>query len=82
MCHLFAAQGTIHLVDAAKASGVKSFILLSSLLTNAAAAGQQDNPNYKFLNLFGSVLDHKLVWDSFRHSLQTSETSCTCMSDT
>ena len=23
--------------------------------------GQADNPNYKFLNLFGGVLDHKLA---------------------
>jgi hypothetical protein len=23
--------------------------------------GQRDNPNYKFLNLFGAVLDHKLA---------------------
>eukprot|EP00775_Hariotina_reticulata_P003818 gene3818-4076_t len=57
--------GTIHLVDAAKARGVKSFILLSSLLTNAAAVGQQDNPHYKFLNLFGGVLEHKLAAENY-----------------
>jgi hypothetical protein len=54
-------QGTIKLVDAAKARGVSTFVLLSSLLTNAAAVGQKDNPNYKFLNLLGGVLDHKQV---------------------
>lgn len=41
------------------------FVLLSSLLTNARAVGQEDNPNYKFLNLFGSVLDHKLVAEQY-----------------
>ena len=36
------------------------FVLLTSLLTNAKAIGQQDNNNYKFLNAFGGVLDNKL----------------------
>jgi hypothetical protein len=40
-------------------------ILLSSLLTNAPAVGQRDNPNYKFLNLLGGVLDHKLVAEKY-----------------
>ena len=35
-------------------------MLISSLLTNAAAVGQGANPNYVFLNLFGGVLDRKL----------------------
>ncbi|KAG1669154.1 hypothetical protein FOA52_002666 [Chlamydomonas sp. UWO 241] len=52
--------GTKNLVDAAKAAGVPRFVLLSSLLTNAPAVGQAENPNYKFLNIFGAVLDHKL----------------------
>jgi len=53
-------EGTQRLVDAAKAAGVKKFVLVTSLLTNAKAVGQGDNPNYKFLNLFGGVLDQKL----------------------
>ena len=53
-------EGTRRLVDAAKAAGVKKFVLVTSLLTNAKAVGQGDNPNYKFLNLFGGVLDQKL----------------------
>lgn len=53
--------GTERLVDAALKRRVRAFVLLSSLLTNARAAGQADNPNYKFLNVFGGVLDHKLV---------------------
>jgi nucleoside-diphosphate-sugar epimerase len=58
-------QGTKNLVDAAKAAGVTKFVLLSSLLTNAPAVGQADNPNYKFLNIFGGVLDHKLVAEKY-----------------
>lgn len=27
--------------------------------------GQRDNPNYRFLNLFGAVLDHKLVAENY-----------------
>ena len=53
-------EGTRRLVDAARAAGVKKFVLVTSLLTNAKAVGQGDNPNYKFLNLFGGVLDRKL----------------------
>lgn len=57
--------GTKALVDAATSRGVAKFILVSSLLTNAPAIGQKDNPNYKFLNIFGGVLDHKLVVGRF-----------------
>lgn len=57
-------QGTINLVNAAKARNVQAFVLLSSLLTNAPAVGQSANPNYTFLQLFGGVLSHKLVSDS------------------
>lgn len=41
---------------------------MSSLLTNAPAVGQKDNPNYRFLNLFGGVLDHKLVAEKYLKS--------------
>lgn len=58
-------EGTINLVEAAKRSGVTRMVLLSSLLTNAPGVGQADNPNYKFLNLFGGVLDHKLVGERY-----------------
>ena len=53
-------QGTINLVDAAAKQNVKKFILMSSLLTNGAAAGQGLNPGYVVLNLFGGVLTKKL----------------------
>lgn len=55
------SKGTINLINAAKAKGVKAFVLQTSLLTNAPAMGQKDNPNYRFLNVFGGVLDRKLV---------------------
>lgn len=51
--------GTRALVDAAARAGVTTFVLVSSLLTNAPAVGQSENPNYKFLNLLGGVLDQK-----------------------
>ena len=54
--------GTDNLVAAAVAEkGVKRFVLVTSLLTNAKAAGQADNDNYKFLNALGGVLDEKLA---------------------
>jgi uncharacterized protein YbjT (DUF2867 family) len=53
--NLVAAAGT------AKGGGVKKFVLVTSLLTNARAAGQADNDNYKFLNALGGVLDEKLA---------------------
>ena len=39
--------GTKALIDAAKKAGVKRFVLVTSLLTNAPALGQSENPNYK-----------------------------------
>jgi uncharacterized protein YbjT (DUF2867 family) len=54
--------GTDNLVAAAVANGsVQKFVLVTSLLTNAVAAGQKDNDNYKFLNALGGVLDEKLA---------------------
>ena len=52
-------QGTKNLVDAAKKTGAKQVVMLSSLLTNGAAKGQGTNPNFLFLNLFGGVLNKK-----------------------
>lgn len=54
-----AEQGTKNLVDAAKKTGAKQVVMLSSLLTNGAAKGQGTNPNFLFLNLFGGVLNKK-----------------------
>jgi uncharacterized protein YbjT (DUF2867 family) len=52
-------QGTINLIDAAKAAKVTHFVLVSSLLTNGAACKQTDNTNYKVLQAFGGVLASK-----------------------
>lgn len=57
--------GTKNLVDASKAAGACKFVLISSLLTNAQAVGQKDNPNYKFLNYFGGVLDQKKAAEDY-----------------
>lgn len=53
-------QGTKNLVDAAKSAGIRKFVLVSSLLTNAKEKGQSSNPNYIVLQLFGGVLEEKL----------------------
>merc|ERR1719174_3578495 len=53
--------GTIALIDAAKAAGVKKVVLVSSILTDAGAWGQLDSAGYKITNAFGSVLEEKLV---------------------
>lgn len=50
--------GNENLIEGAKKAGVSKFVLLTSLLTNAKASGQADNPNYKFLNLFGGGATH------------------------
>ena len=62
-------EGTRALIDAATRKGVKRFILITSLLTNAAAVGQAENPNYKCalrrrarlesLRSYGALLDHR-----------------------
>lgn len=53
--------GTINLIDAAKAAGVRKVVLISSILTDAGAWGQLDSAGYKVTNAFGNVLDEKLV---------------------
>eukprot|EP00667_Euglena_gracilis_P011395 EG_transcript_11644 len=53
--------GMVALVDAAKAAGVKRFILMSSILTNGRALGLEKNPGFVITNAFGGVLDEKLV---------------------
>jgi len=57
--------GSRNLIDAAKEAGIDRFVLVTSLLTNAPAVGQADNPNYKFLNLFGGVLEHKHAGENY-----------------
>jgi len=53
--------GTIALIDAAKAAGVRKVVLVSSILTDAQSWGQLNSPGYKITNAFGHVLEEKLV---------------------
>lgn len=52
--------GTQNLVKAAKLAGVKRFVLVSSILTNGRAIGQEKSPGFVITNAFGGVLDEKL----------------------
>merc|ERR1719327_2484554 len=57
--------GTVALVDAAKAAGVRKVVLVSSILTDAGAWGQLDSAGYKVTNAFGHVLEQKLVAEKY-----------------
>lgn len=58
-------DGTIKLVDAAKQAGVQRFVLVSSILTNGRAIGQENNPGFVLTNAFGGILDEKLVAEKY-----------------
>jgi len=58
-------EGTIRLIDAAKEAGVSKFVLISSILTNGRAIGQETNPGFVITNAFGGVLDEKLVAEKY-----------------
>lgn len=58
-------DGTIKLVDAAKKAGIQKFVLVSSILTNGRAIGQENNPGFIITNAFGGVLDEKLVAEKY-----------------
>ena len=54
--------GTVKLIDAAKQTGtIKKIVLVSSILTNGRAWGQEKSPGFVVTNAFGGVLDEKLV---------------------
>ena len=59
--HAVDNEGVVHIVDAAKAAGVKRVVLISSILTDGRAMGSADSPGFKITNAFGGVLDEKLV---------------------
>lgn len=61
MAHAVDNVGTVKLVDAAKQAGVRRFVLVSSILTNGRAIGQQNSIGFRVTNAFGGVLDEKLV---------------------
>jgi uncharacterized protein YbjT (DUF2867 family) len=53
--------GTCKLIDAAKRSGtVKKIVLVSSILTNGRAWGQEKSAGFVATNAFGNALDEKL----------------------
>ena len=52
--------GVVNLVDACKLAGVRRFVLVSSILTNARAVGQENDANFQIINTFGGVFDWKL----------------------
>eukprot|EP00466_Bigelowiella_natans_P010615 jgi/Bigna1/87867/estExt_fgenesh1_pg.C_250073 len=45
--------------------GVSKFVLISSILTNGRAIGQETNPGFVITNAFGGVLDEKLVAEKY-----------------
>ncbi|CAK9012713.1 unnamed protein product, partial [Durusdinium trenchii] len=57
--------GTKALVDAAKKSGVKKIVLVSSILTNGRGWGQENSPGFQVTNAFGNVLDEKLEAEKY-----------------
>jgi len=57
--------GTIKLIDAAKKAEVKKVVLVSSILTNGRAWGQEDSPGFKITNAFGGALDEKLEAEKY-----------------
>jgi len=57
--------GTIALIDAAKAAGVKKFVLVSSILADGRSWGQENSVGFKITNAFGSVLDEKIVAERY-----------------
>ena len=59
--------GTVALIDAAKAAGVKKVVLVSSILTDAESWGQLESAGYKITNAFGKV--RRLTIPSSSHRL-------------
>lgn len=57
--------GTIKLIDAAKKSGIKKIVMVSSILTNGRNWGQEKSPGFVITNAFGNVLDEKLVAENY-----------------
>jgi uncharacterized protein YbjT (DUF2867 family) len=57
--------GTCKLIDAAKLAGVKKIVMVSSILTDGKAWGQEQSPGYVATNAFGGALDEKLVAEKY-----------------
>jgi len=63
--HAVDNEGVVHIVDAAKAAGVRRVVLVSSILTDGRTMGATDSPGFKITNAFGGVLDEKLVGEKY-----------------
>merc|ERR1712216_283484 len=57
--------GTCKLIDAAKMAGVKKVVMVSSILTNGRAWGQEKSAGFVITNAFGQVLDEKLIAEKY-----------------
>ena len=57
--------GTCKLIDAAKQAGVKKVVMVSSILTDGRAWGQEESPGFVATNAFGGALDEKLVAEKY-----------------
>ncbi len=57
--------GTCKLIEAAQKAGVKKVVLVSSILTNGRAWGQEESPGFKITNAFGNALDEKLEAEKY-----------------
>ncbi|CAJ1959921.1 unnamed protein product [Cylindrotheca closterium] len=57
--------GTCKLISAAKNAGVKKVVMVSSILTDGRAWGQENSPGFVATNAFGGALDEKLVSEKF-----------------
>ena len=65
MAHAVDNVGTCKLIDAAKQAGVTKVVMVSSILTNGRAWGQEKSPGFIVTNAFGQVLDEKLQAEQY-----------------
>lgn len=65
MAHAVDNVGTCRLIDAAKQAGVSKVVMVSSILTNGRAWGQEKSPGFIVTNAFGNVLDEKLQAEQY-----------------
>lgn len=63
--HLVDNLGTKRLVDACVQAKVKKVVLVSSILTNGRAWGQEKSPGFVVTNAFGGVLDEKIEAENY-----------------
>mmetsp|Transcript_37542 Transcript_37542/g.77899 ORF Transcript_37542/g.77899 Transcript_37542/m.77899 type:complete len:314 (-) Transcript_37542:175-1116(-) len=66
--------GTIKLMQAAQAAGVSKVVLVSSILTNGRAWGQENSAGFVATNAFGGALDEKLAAEQYLRSSQLDYT--------